>query len=80
MDLTGRAEGRLGTSCPVYMLSRAGGIDGETAGALAVVFRWAEGALRVMQRARVNMVTVASNDSKGALFPGAITLMFGNLF
>lgn len=57
-----------------------GSIDGETAGALAVVLRWAEGALRVMQRARVNMVTVASNDSKGALFPGAITLVFGNLF
>lgn len=81
LDFIGGAEGRLGTSCPVYMLSHAGGIDGKTAGALAVAFRWAEGALRVMRRARVNVETVAShNDSEGALFSGAIALVFRNLF
>lgn len=74
-------NGRLGCSCPLYVLSHAGGVDGETAGALAVVFRWAERALKVMHRARVNMETVASNnDSKGALFSGAITSVLRNLF
>lgn len=43
LALIGQAEGILGTSCPVYMLSHAGGIDGKTAGALAVAFRLAEG-------------------------------------
>lgn len=39
------------------MLSHAGGINGKTAGALAVAFRWAERALRVVHRARVNVET-----------------------
>ena len=81
MDLIGGAEGRLGTSWPVCMLSHAGGIDGETVGALAVAFRWAEGALRVVHRTRVNVETATSNnDSKGALFSGAIVLAFRNVF
>jgi len=63
------------------LLSHAGDIDGKTAGALAVAFRWAEEALRVMNRARLNVETVASNnDSKGTLFSGAIALVFRNLF
>lgn len=65
----------------MFVLSQARSSDGETAGALAVVFRWAEGALRVLHRVRVNVETAASNnDSKGALFSGAITLVFRNLF
>lgn len=39
LDLIGGAGGRLGTSWPVYMLSCAGDIDGETACALAVLFK-----------------------------------------
>lgn len=77
LDLIGGVEG-LGTSCPVFVLSQARSGDGETA---AVVFRWAEAALRVLHRARVNVEPAASNnDSKGALFSGAITLVFRNLF
>lgn len=71
----------MGTTCPVFVLSQARSSDGETAAALAVVFRWAEGALRVSHRARVNVEPAASNnDSKGVLFSGAITLIFRNLF
>lgn len=81
LDLLGGVDGRLGTSCPVYMLSHAGGIDGKAAGALAVAFRRAGGVLRAVHRARVNVETVAlNNDSKGDLFSGAITLVLRNLF
>lgn len=64
----------------MFVFSQARSSDGETAAALAVVFRWAEGALRVLHRARVNVETAASNnDSKGALFSGAIASVFRNL-
>lgn len=71
----------LGTSCPVFVLSQARSSDGETAAALDMVFRWAEGALRVLHKARVNVEPAASNDdSKGASFSGDNTLVFRNLF
>lgn len=72
---------RLGAPCHVFLLSQARSSDGETAAALAAVFRWAGGALRVLHRARVNVEPAAlNNDSKRALFSGAITLVFRNLF
>lgn len=65
----------------MFVLSQARSSNGETAAALAVVCRWAEAALRVLHRARVSVELAASNnDSKGALFSGAITLVFRNLF
>lgn len=60
---------RLGTSCSVFVLSQARSSDGETAAALAVGFSWAEVALRVPHRARVNVEPAASNNgSKGDYF------------
>lgn len=81
LDLIGGTERETGNFMACFVVSRAGGIDGETACTLAVLFRWAVRALKVMHRAGVNMETAASNnDSKRALFSGAIALVVRNLF
>lgn len=66
MDLIGGAENFM----PCLYARPCGGINEEAAGACAVVFRWAEGALSAVHRGKVNVEAAASNNgSKVALFP-----------